>query len=263
MMNVAISLDAVYIDYALVTLYSIDRYYKDMRLFVIYDSDMSRSDLKRFVEKVPRSFNLSMYSDELLPLNNLIVNGHISKATYYRLYLTTLLPSNVDRILYLDTDLLVVSNDLEVLYGMEIDGYPIAAVSHSLPSEAVRLSLKGDYFQAGVLLINLSYWRKNNVVSLFTSVLNERSKELVYWDQDVLNLVFDGAYLSLPSKYNVHRSIENSADVVIFHFDGTRKPWRLRNIRPGKREWLEIAARVRMKYFFHIIFFYLYKNCRE
>lgn len=263
MINLAISLDTVYIDYALVTLYSLDRYHKDIRLFVIYDSDMSRADLKRFVSKVPSSFDLSMFSDDLLPLDSLVVNGHISKATYYRLYLTTLLPVNVDRILYLDTDLVVVSKGLEALYGIEIDGIPLAAVSHSLPSEGDRLSIKGDYFQAGVLLINLNYWRENHVVSSFARVLKEQSKDLVYWDQDVLNIVFDGSYLSLPTKYNVHRVIEDSTEVVIFHFDGTRKPWRLRNIRRGKREWLEIAARVHVKYFFHGLFFYIYERFHE
>lgn len=263
MMNLAISLDKSYIDYALVTLYSLDRYHKDIRLFVIYDSNMSRLDLKRFVKKVPASFELSMFSDELLPLNNLVVNGHISKATYYRLYLTTLLPVNLDRILYLDTDLVVVSEGLNALYGIEIDGLPLAAVSHSLPSEGDRLSLREDYFQAGVLLINLNYWRENHVVLSFARVLKERSKDLIYWDQDVLNIVFDGSYLSLPTKYNVHRVIEDSTEVVIFHFDGTRKPWRLRNIRRGKREWLEIARRVHTKYFFHGLFYYIYKHCHE
>jgi len=195
-----------------------------------------------------------------LPKDDFVVNGHISKATYYRLYLGSILPSTIDSVLYLDTDLLVVSNNFNELFDINIKDYPLAAVNHYTPNERLRLGLNGDYFQAGVLLINLKFWRENSVEDSFLDVLQTRSKDLLYWDQDILNIVFDSSCLVLPDKYNVHLLLAGVADVVIYHFDGTRKPWRLRNDRPGKKEWLEIARHVRKKYYLHFWFHFFYKR---
>ena len=59
------------------------------------------------------------------------------------------------------------------------------------------------YFNAGVLLVNLRYWRENNLSESFFEIINKYPERLRYHDQDVLNIVLKEIKLTLPLKYNV------------------------------------------------------------
>ena len=90
---------------------------------------------------------------------------HYSVEMYYRLLAYKFLPTNLDRILYLDPDILVI-NPIRELYDMDIDGYLYAASFHNrIPLKVINaLRLKAyemeEYFNSGVLLMNLPLHRK-------------------------------------------------------------------------------------------------------
>ena len=89
----------------------------------------------------------------------------LSEAAYYRVLLASIL-KDVDKILYLDCDIIVKGNIRE-LFEIEMDNYALAAVQEPVEIEEVhRLQLSipygESYFNSGVLLINLNYWRENN-----------------------------------------------------------------------------------------------------
>ena len=66
-----------------------------------------------------------------------------------------------------------------------------------------RYSPSLGYFNAGVLLVNLRYWRENNLSESFFEIINKYPERLRYHDQDVLNIVLKEIKLTLPLKYNV------------------------------------------------------------
>jgi lipopolysaccharide biosynthesis glycosyltransferase len=147
-------------------------------------------------------------------LKTMIMNDllHFSNAAIYRLYMEYLIPSNITKVIYLDSDMLIVDS-LEELEN-----------SQSLFSAVIE-SDKMNYFNSGVFQTNLEYWRNENVLKLFQSYLNNNPDSL-YKDQDALNFVFASKNQSLNPKFNCQVKLRNSfEEIAILHFSGTRKPW--------------------------------------
>lgn len=164
-------------------------------------------------------------------------------ATYYRLFLTRILPESLDKVLYLDGDI-VVRKSLLPLWDTDLTNYAIAAVSDK-PSERPemfsRLQYSPDlgYVNAGVLLINLHFWRENDVMASFVEYIQGHSDILIYQDQDVLNYIFRDKKFLLPLEYNFQQDILQKycyhryedeirsaiKDPVIIHYSGFVKPW--------------------------------------
>ena len=164
----------------------------------------------------------------------------ISRETYYRLLAQELLPQSVDRILYLDADL-IVRKSLQEFYQQDFEGKLLVACNRRKagqiePKRLEQLTLPPDaiYFNAGVLLYNLKEQREQLDSSVYREYLTLFSKWLTYQDQDVLNAVFYGLTKYADYRfYNVfdfdilneekrERALRRS---VIFHYNGRGKPW--------------------------------------
>ncbi len=175
------------------------------------------------------------------------VNSYISKATYYRLAIPELLPS-LDRVLYLDGDI-IVRHSLVEMYNLNLEGISLYAVSEmdeaDQPYNRFGYSSDHGYFNAGVLLINLKYWREHDSLNRFLNVINNHADRIVAHDQDTLNIVFNDSWKRMPIKYNLlsghlyKRESQNpkdrlrygdemdkaALDPVVVHFTGPFKPW--------------------------------------
>lgn len=179
---------------------------------------------------------------------------YISKATYYRLVLPELL-SDVDECLYLDCDLMAVDAINELLE-YDISNHYIGAVEEEQSiSNAKRLGLQ-NYFNAGVLLLNLKKLREDDYVEKFFDIYAKRKNDLVYQDQDILNLAFDSTEVFwLPLKWNVTNTVfhtdifanasycvaeerKTRSNPSIVHFNGVEKPWHFCCCHPYKFVWL-------------------------
>jgi len=191
-------------------------------------------------------------------------SGHLTAAIYMRLMLPTLL-EDVDRLIYLDTDAVVVA-DIAPLYDTDLQGCPLAAVLDypllvlhhkngwpvgegpgALPVEqymarVVRLSDWKSYFNTGVLVMDLGLFRKNALVDAAIRFLEKSVPPPVFFDQDALNHAIDGSFVPLDPRWNVtacritgdfatpHAALDGAArlwksDPWIIHFSGAVKPW--------------------------------------
>ena len=171
--------------------------------------------------------------------------SHFSIEMYYRIFASEFLPASLDRILWLDADL-VVLKDLKGLYFTDLDGMSVAVCGHRerVPDEPVmnttgveRLGLKKDdvYFNSGVLLMNLDKIRKNFIKEDVLKLIYEKEKLLVNPDQDILNLLYQDDKLVLDWRIynfqahfdwnypNEKQWLEHSAAIV--HYVGPFKPW--------------------------------------
>jgi lipopolysaccharide biosynthesis glycosyltransferase len=161
------------------------------------------------------------------------LSHHISLAAYTRLFLGRILPLDVKKVLYLDSDLIVLKN-LNDLYDFDIEKAEIAAVPEFLGSEHnVRIGLKEDdvYFNSGVLLINLEKWRVQKIEQRFLNYIRLNYDRILWWDQDVINAV-SKSIVKLEDKWNVtsltlkkNSNYWNRAEIGILHFTGNKKPW--------------------------------------
>ena len=224
----------------------------DIVFHIIVDDNMKAEDRRDLEEIVTpyRGKSVVFYHTSDKMQNRTFPPGknrkNITKATYYRLYLAELLPQELDKVLYLDGDL-IVRHSLLPLWNTNLGEKAIAAVSDAISGRIEiynRLKYPVDlgYFNAGVLLVNLKYWREHQVLRAFESYMERCADSIKYWDQDVLNVVFREKKILVPIKYNLQRSFllkiiefdywkvekelkEALADPCIIHYSYKYKPW--------------------------------------
>lgn len=132
-------------------------------------------------------------------------HGYITVSTWYRFAIASLMPADVSRVLYLDCDVAVASG-LEELFETNLDGFAVAAVKDCIWKKFDRragLAPSHHYFNAGVLLVNLDYWRKNGVQKRLMDFLGGSAERMKMMDQTVLNIVLKDEYKELPLCWNV------------------------------------------------------------
>ena len=195
--------------------------------------------------------------------NDYMIIGKFSKETMYRLLLAELL-HEVDKILYLDPDIVVVK-DISKLYHENIEDVYVAGVKdlilmHLLRSDGtvnynnaeyswedyyyyLCLSMEKmyNYIQAGVLLFNLKKIRNDKKIKDIQNIIN-RYTYLIFNDQDVINLAFINNIKFLDSNWNFtdprnqllygnltaseYREFESAKqNPFIIHYTGKDKPW--------------------------------------
>lgn len=165
---------------------------------------------------------------------------YLPKTTYARLKTAEYLPSDIDKILYLDIDLLV-SHSLLPLWNTILDDFPLAAcedpfIEYSSYKNMLGLNPQHKYFNAGVLLLNLKKWRELDIFNLAVSII--QGKELKYQDQDILNIIFENKVYYLDSRFNFTRNhreqikkqgnknpVITTMPIAIYHYVGSRKAW--------------------------------------
>jgi lipopolysaccharide biosynthesis glycosyltransferase len=183
--------------------------------------------------------------------------GHLSRATYARLLMPRLLPLYVERALYLDTDVLV-RGDVTELLRLELDGRPIAAARDVMFAKVPHPTLGPvtDYFNAGVLVIDLDAWRTSGFPERVLACAEQRD-DLRFADQDAMHVV-GTEWQELEPQWNVQLGFlwgpERSAhfreervrltrDARIMHFTGSAKPWFFDSPVRGTAMWVQTLLR--------------------
>lgn len=227
------------------TLIKTDSIPSNTPIFILHADTLSTEsieDLKLFSERHGRLISF-LNAEHFVP-NDVPLSHHISKATYYRLYISSILPTNISSVVYLDSDALVVSS-IRYLFTLELN-MPLAAIDHLSPQDSFRLfgEMSGSYFQAGVLVIDLDIWRAQEIEKIFNKILREERNRIHWWDQDVLNIAFEGKWQRLPLWFNVCNQVRKIVDarviqsnVRFIHLDGSSKPWRLYSSEAHAKSW--------------------------
>lgn len=173
---------------------------------------------------------------------------------YYRLLAHQYLPQDLDRILYLDADLLCI-NDLTDFYRTDLDGYLYASAIHTNLTNVTETINKirlqnfdaDGYYNSGVLLMNLPLIRQQVHAQDIYRYIQDHI--LLLPDQDVLNALYGHQIKSVPDQlYNFdsrNLSIYETISLgqwnldwvmkhtIILHFCGSEKPW-LSNVNHGR-----------------------------
>lgn len=149
------------------------------------------------------------YNDILEPYYS---NPRWSIETYYRIFAETLLPIHLDRVLYLDCDI-IVDGEVCELFSMELEGVSAMVVTdaptHVHYSHPCRLGYPEEkgYFNAGVMMINLSYWREHGILSKCLNYLREYYRKLEFCDQDLLNVILLDSKKHISVMYNFQEDL--------------------------------------------------------
>jgi lipopolysaccharide biosynthesis glycosyltransferase len=185
----------------------------------LFHSFCARNDLAINLIEVDGSAYRSMFE--------LSDKGHVTHHAYYRWLIPKLLPT-ARVALYLDVDVVVIGS-LDELLETDVTGVGVAAVKepakHKLEAFGV---LPGDYFNSGVMLMNLDYWREHGVAETALAFAGEHPEALIAWDQCALNVALQGQVKYLDPKWSCTLSnakTYSAATPVIVHYTGRRKPW--------------------------------------
>ena len=216
-------------------------------LYVMH-SGLPESGLERLAEwSAKRGWAFSPVTVDEALFEGAPVTSTYPQEMYYRLLAGGLLPENVDRVLYLDPDILVI-NPLRALWETDLRGNMFAAAAHTGKTELannvnrLRLGTDHDYYNSGVLLMDLAACRREiSTGELFDFVRGHR-RELVMPDQDLLNAMYGDRVLPVDdavwnydarnyNNYMLRSSGEQNSRWVmqntsILHFCGKAKPWK-------------------------------------
>ncbi len=250
-MNIAICIDNNFIMQAGVLLTSIINTNKNNPVTVFVFSESLNETSKEKLSAITDSTNVSLVFKKInlasLPPLPLEGKEHITVATYYRLLIPYLLPEDVDKILYLDCDMIVLDS-LTDFYNTDLTNTNAAAVIDMFNDDKrintrLHYSETAGYFNAGMLLMNLTNWRKNQISEKAIKFLGEHPELCEAHDQDALNHALNGDYLKVSARYNMqldffcdfkylivkdsyYSDIEESRlKPCIIHFTGPTKPW--------------------------------------
>lgn len=262
-MNIAFCIDEKYIPYCGISIISLleNNTNEDITIHIV-GTDISENNKNKILE-LARKYNakIKFYDENILEQYDFSLYGseYISLSTYTRLFLAEILPSNLDKVIYLDADI-IINGSLLNLWKTDIENYSVLGSidSYAFDSELYKklgYNEEYGYINAGVLVINLKYWRENNIRNKFVNYYKDNIDKIEHHDQDIINGTLFNTKNFLPIKYNVidhffkrkafipekyrdeaRRAIENP---IIIHFTTSQKPWLKGCVHPLKSEFFK------------------------
>ena len=169
---------------------------------------------------------------ELVPA---VKTARVSVGAFYRLLAPQVLPRDIEKIIYLDADI-IVNLDIRELWNIELADKPLAAapeaeidyLGHPTNSKQKYLIVSNlvgydDYFNSGSIVLNLEYLRRAEELLMSGIKWRGEHPQCNWFDQDILNYLFAKDYLKLPEKFDVFINVErvrhpNKTRAAIYHY---------------------------------------------
>lgn len=159
------------------------------------------------------------------------LNNRFTSFSFGRLILPDIVEE--DKVLYMDTDLIVVK-DISNVWKYDISDYYVAGVKDYgfiYDNVIERYGIKGKYINSGFVLFNLKKIREDNIKNRWFSLINQI--KLSYPDQDALNIVCQYNELYLPSVYNsceynggrITLEPQIKSLIKVYHYTGPKENW--------------------------------------
>ncbi len=181
---------------------------------------------------------------------NLSGKGRFSRAVFRRLFLDDILPTGIERIVTVDSDMLVVRPGLKRLETFDLGGRPLAAAYDMIflmdfkgeddalvrqfrrSRRGLGLALDTPYLNAGLMAIDRAEWRAEKLTERVTTALRDDPKRYPFMEQDALNATLKGRFAPLSPRYNFMGDfflldLEARLEPVVLHFVNAPKPWEL------------------------------------
>lgn len=260
--HVAFGCDARYVQPLAVALRSVIQSAREPRHLHFWVVSASLDHVKvqsaaTLAQAVGSRFTLLQMTDFAHLLETVPSRGHISTAAYYRLLLPEVMPPSVTKLIYLDCDI-VVRHPIEELWATSLNGFAIAAVMkpRALEYADVGLAAETDYFNSGVMVLDLPVWRAAGIRQAAFDFAMHHPGRVHGHDQPALNHVLAGRWQRLDPRWNqqfkffVHTAgylHMTSADLhrlrtapFIIHYTTGAKPWHAGNDHPLREEYFKV-----------------------
>lgn len=191
---------------SIVSLLDNNKHFDDIHIYVI-DNEISKVNKERLIDIINNYGRRISFIDfnKYKSMLNLNMQWNISISSYARLFISSMLPNNVDKVLYFDCDTVIV-NKVDELWNTDIKDYYVAGVADTVSSStksSVGIDRDGKYINAGMLLINLKKWREDNIEDKFIEFININNGSVTHHDQGVINGVLQNNLKILKPNFNL------------------------------------------------------------
>lgn len=274
--NIVLCMNSKYVMPSVVCITSILENNKSPIDFYILYSYLTEKEIN-FIEKNIKKYG-TQYSLKTIKVvderfEKLPVFGR-SKEAYFRLLIPNLLPKELDRCMYLDGDT-IVYKDLEEYYKTDFENKALVVCEdvgeimffHKERHPVFNIPLEYKYFNSGVLLFNLNWFRNNFNSDTIFDFIKHNSEKLKFLDQDVLNALFyDKVKFVYSNLYDYLEILtspllanDNMEKAVIVHF--IKKPWRIDYNGINAKYWWKYGKKLyRFEYYRFSILNFLYRK---
>lgn len=199
--------------------------------FHIMAKDLSTTNKKQFEQLAQLySINIYIYEINIDTLAKLPTQTHLPIATYFRFILPLIL-DNVDKLFYIDADIICLQN-ADDFFNINLNDNIIGAVPDLPWMNAKRnkaLNLRNHiYFNAGMLIINIAKWNNFNTFAKVLQAIQNEPQKFRYLDQDALNLILTNHIQYLDTKFNcIDINSTEQKNIILLHFAAHPKPWNI------------------------------------
>ena len=168
-----------------------------VNIHIIHKEPETFENIKLRFQSNPNLNNLYIYKFEIDDIAISIDNSHLSEATYYRLFMSKFLSNKIQKLIYLDADIVCINdpiNELSNIFNeLEKENKTLGAREEILDSFNVnkykRIGLNNDsIFNAGVLIIDYKKWLEQNIDLELFNIFQKRVERIEDYDQEILNL---------------------------------------------------------------------------
>jgi lipopolysaccharide biosynthesis glycosyltransferase len=224
----------------------------------------ARDKLLRSLQRYP-NISLRIEKFDVPSLSSLPLVGRYPSEIYARFWVQDYFGADVDRVIYLDGDMVIIDSIVPLL---EIDLTDKMLAAVAIPGSVSPSRLGYDsafgYFNSGVLVINLQKWRADGAHELLINTTFALKDRLNDPDQDVLNYCFHQQYVQLDYVWNAispffkevngltlsQQEIKRVArEARIVHFNGRAKPWNYLSFHPHSKEYLRCVEQTEWRGF--------------
>ncbi|WP_103029516.1 glycosyltransferase family 8 protein [Salinibacter altiplanensis] len=225
-------------------------------VFFILGSDLERETRDKLTAVGEgHGADIELRTPDMERLQELPLREGFSADAYNKLFAPNEL-QEFSRVLYLDCDVLV-ERDVRPLFSVDLDGHTAAAVPNGPApfiaefNERHGFSEDDPVFNSGVLLIHPERWARKNVAERVARWISDNRDQLIYRDQDGINVILHGDIKSLSPQWNMEArhyrewwmglsdwwSRKAKGKELVTHYTGSRKPWKRWTYVPRQRKY--------------------------
>ena len=208
-LNIAVAADTNYASFVSVLLVSLFENNKDFEFVTIYllSNGIMEQKIDEIRDNIPKGngelvvCNISDIKQRL----SVDIPPTISITAYSRLFIASLVPENIDKIIYMDVDAIIVGSLYE-LWNHDEKEFLVSGVLDDVSlfaKKAIGLSQNTPYINAGFLLINLKLWRKCEIEKKIVEYLIAHDGNVYHHDQGLINAICQNRIRILPINYNM------------------------------------------------------------
>jgi len=231
---------------------------------LVLDGGLTAQDRQRLLESWPAARLQVHWLAVQDQLDELPVWGRMKRVTYFRLLMSSTVPQHWTRAIWLDCDV-VLCKDLADLWDLDISGLPVLAARDLVvpcigsrygvsPWKELGLDPRAPHFNAGVMMVNLELWRREQVEERAMEYLHRYGHRVCFFDQEALNAVLVNRWGALDPGWNhiasmagqpfldashlapdVYRRVVDAPYLV--HYSGYFKPWKYRGTTKTCELW--------------------------